>query len=641
VGLVNELPPLPRWFLLLPLLAVATWWPLDPYWQSDDYLALHYAQDLRRALADFAGPQYGSSDIWLFYRPLITLSFWVDALVGGGDPFAAHLGNVVAHGISTLLAALVWRRFLTEPGAFCAALLWALLPSHAGSIAWAVGRVDSHTTVWCLLSLWLALRHAERRAAGERTRPWPMLLATAAALASKELAFVVPPLATALVALRAGGSARERLRAAAVASWPLWALFLCYLPLRWILLGRFGGYLGAHYDVPAMATGLLQIVANLLVPLRWCGGSGVWLWLAAVPAVLAVAAGLRAPRRLLAAVGLFGLAAAPMAGFFADAQNVHSLRYFYLPSIALVGLFAAAGRLVVGLAVLAVLPALVEMRTVQRAADRESAAMHQALLREVHDGAPSPLFVAGLPHGNTAGSVVQLHFGVDRMLEPPFGPGGAQLYALRPLLGAIPGVLQLAADDDVPFPLPAGSTWFFADATALGRVPTGPAALPDLPITGDTDGVLDLSSARLLQMAEQARSLWDARAPSFGLRTPGVRPVGYRVTIFTANGYLCCLCFDHGLGGPGEGSLDMLRFFADDPVAGSKAAITGLLGTRVVGEDITVPTVIDRVPEFPVLLEAGWMAGAQFVPSHRARRLLTFRFDRGYAAWARLVQGRG
>lgn len=638
---MNELPPLSRWFLLLPLLAIAAWWPLDPYWQSDDFLALHYAQDLGRTLHDFAGPQYGATDIWLFYRPLITLSFWFDALVGGGDPFAAHLGNVVAHGLSALVAGLLWRRFLPDGSAFAAALLWALLPSHAGSIAWAVGRVDSHTTVWCLLSLWATLRHAERRSRGERAGRLGMLIATAAALASKELAFVVPPLATALVALRAEGGARERLRAAAAASWPLWALFAAYLGFRWFALGRFGGYLGAHYDAPAMAGGLLQIVANLLVPLRWCGGSGVWLWLAAAPAALAVAAGLRAPGRLLATVGLFALAAAPMAGFFADAQNVHSLRYFYLPSIALVGLFTAPGRLFAALAALAVLPALVEMRTVQREADRQSAAMHRALLREVDDGAPSPLFVAGLPHGNPAGSVVQLHFGVDRMLEPPFGPGGAKLYALRPLLGEIPGVLRLAAADDVPFLLPEGSTWFFADATALGRVPHTPPALPDLPLLGDADGVLDLSSARLLAMAEQAPSLWAARAPSFGLRTPGVRPTGFRATIFTANGYLCCLCQDHGLGGPGEGSLDMLRFFADDPVAGTKAAITGLAGTRVIGEDVKVPTAIDLSTEFPVLIEAGAMDGARFVPSHRARRLLRFRFDRGYAAWTRLVQGKG
>jgi hypothetical protein len=84
--------------------------------------------------------------------------------------------------------------------AFAAGLVWALLPSHAGSLAWAVGRVDSHTTVWCLLALLLCVRQVEAQARGSRPRPAdaPMLLATAAALCSKELAFVVPPLATLL-----------------------------------------------------------------------------------------------------------------------------------------------------------------------------------------------------------------------------------------------------------------------------------------------------------------------------------------------------------------------------------------------------------------------------------------------------------
>ncbi|MBM4063959.1 MAG: hypothetical protein FJ265_23105, partial [Planctomycetes bacterium] len=174
-------PPVPRWFWLLPLLAIAAWWPIGPAWQSDDFLALHYAQDLRRALHDFAGPQYGATDIWLFYRPLITLSFWFDQQLGGAGPFVSHLANVFAHGVNALLAGLLWRRVLPDGRAFAAGLWWALLPGHAGTIAWAVGRVDGHTTVWCLAALLFAVRHAERRARGARARHGPQLLAASLA----------------------------------------------------------------------------------------------------------------------------------------------------------------------------------------------------------------------------------------------------------------------------------------------------------------------------------------------------------------------------------------------------------------------------------------------------------------------------
>lgn len=644
-------PRAPRWFWLLPLLAIAAWWPLDPYWQSDDFLALHYAQDLGRALADFVGPQYGATDVWLFYRPLITLSFWLDLQLGGADPFVAHLSNVLAHGASALLAALLWRRFLPAGHAFAAGLLWALLPSHVGSLAWAVGRVDSHTTVWCLLALLLFVRHVEAHREGRPTRRAPMLLATAVALCSKELAFVVPPLATLLGALLAAPAPwRDRVTFALRRSAPLWLLFAVYLGWRFAVLGRFGGYLGASYDPPAMAQGLATITANLLVPQRWSGGDlavqwyggtrELWVWIAALPALLAAVLWLRQPRTVLAALLLFLVAAAPLAPFLADTGNVHNLRYFYLPSVVLAGLLAGSGRLVTLLTLVALLVPFVAMRTTQRTADRESRAMHQALRREVADGAPAPLFVAGLPHANATGSVVQLHFGVDRLLEPPFGPGGTALYALRPL-AEVPGVVRLTPPGELPFALPAGSTWFFADASALGRVPSTPPTLPDLPIVGDLEGVVDVSSARLLDFASRARDLFAQRAPTFGLRTPGVKPQGYRVTLFTANGYLSCLCFDYGLAGPTDGWIDLLRFLADDPVLGIKPAVTAVLGIAWAGEALTVPTTIDRIPEFPVLIEAGSFDHSQgrFVPSHRARRLLTFRFDRGYPAWTRLVQG--
>jgi hypothetical protein len=122
---------MPRWFWLLPALAAAAWWPDAPYWQSDDFLAIQYANNGARVLADFAGPQYGATDVWSFWRPLITASFWLDQQLGGPFPPVSHVSNVLAHALSALLVAAVWRRFLRPASAFVGALLWALLPSTA------------------------------------------------------------------------------------------------------------------------------------------------------------------------------------------------------------------------------------------------------------------------------------------------------------------------------------------------------------------------------------------------------------------------------------------------------------------------------------------------------------------------------
>jgi hypothetical protein len=650
-----KLPPLPRWFWLLPVLALGCWWPVDAYWQSDDYLALHYAQELRRALADFAGPQYGSTDIWLFYRPLITLSFWVDQQIAGAAPWFAHLSNAIAHAGSACLLGLLARRWLATPQAFLAALWWACLPSHAGSIAWAVGRVDSHTTVWCLAAVWCAARAAERHASGQPARRAGMIVATLLALLSKELAFVVPALASLVAMTRSPGTLRQRFLTAVHCTWPLWVLLAVALALRWPLLGRFGGYLGTQYDAGRMAEGLLVVLTNLAAPLRWTAPElalwpavpvAAWVWFGSLAAALAAAASLRCGRRTLWALGAFVVACAPMAGFLGDPGNAHNLRYFYLPSTALAVALAHGGIRPMGLLLAATLPALAMMRVVQTNADRTSASMHHALLAASAE-APrpeAPLFVAGLPHANARGTVVQLHFGVDRMLEPPFGAGGLALYAHRPL-AALPGVVTLSAPDAAPVPLPGGSTWWFRTPTDLLRVPGRAPELPELPLDlgpETSPGEVDLSTARLFEWTGRAAKLFATHAPSAGLRTPGVQPMGYRVTIFTANGYLACLCRDYGLAGPTDGWIDWLRFLAQDPQLGIPPAVVATVGTAWAGEALRVPTAIDRDPVFPTLVEAGRFAPStgQFVPSHRARRLLALRFDRGYSGWVRKVQGK-
>jgi len=341
---------------------------------------------------------------------------------------------------------------------------------------------------------------------------------------------------------------------------------------------------------------------------------------------------------------LYGIAASPMAAFVADGNHVHSLRYYYLPSLCLVGLFAWSPRWLLVLAIAVLVPAFAAQRQTQRAADQQSAAAHRDLLASVRL-ADSPWFVAGLPHANADGSVVQLHFGIDRMLEPPFGPGGIPLYAHRPL-AEVPGVVRLVPPGTSPWPLPHGSTLQWS-AAGLQRSTATEPLLPDLPLVGDDDGEVDCSTERLWAMTAAAPRLFAERLPSFGLRSEGIKPsgplAGYRVTIFTANGYLSCLCGDYGLAGPTDGWIDLLRFLARDEQLGVAPGVTALHGTAFAGEGLMVPTILDLEPVFPVLVEAGRLdpSRGEFEPSHRARRLLRFRFDRGYPGWVRAVQGRG
>ena len=54
-----------------------------------------------------------------------------------------------------------------------------------------------------------------------------------------------------------------------------------------------------------------------------------------------------------------------------------------------------------------------------------------------------------------------------------------------------------------------------------------------------------------------------------------------------------------------------------------------------------MPTTIDLDPSFPALIEAGSfdLQQRRFEPTHRARRLINLRFDRGYPGWVRRCKG--
>ena len=115
------------------------------------------------------------------------------------------------------------------------------------------------------------------------------------------------------------------------------------------------------------------------------------------------------------------------------------------------------------------------------------------------------------------------------------------------------------------------------------------------------------------------------------------------LTIFTANGYLCCWCPNHAAPGAPAARLDFTRFFGGDarhPFWTGPATVTTTLDADI-GTALVVPTTIDLEPTFPTLIEAGVfdLERRTFSATHRARRLVRLRFDRGYPDWVRRCMG--
>lgn len=618
----ETLPRAPLWVAGVVLVALCAWWPLDPYWQSDDFLAVTYAQDPHHVVHDFVGPQYGARALVVLYRPLITLAFGVEGWIAGAEPFLAHMSNVLAHALSTLLVTLLAQRLLGARTGLGVGLLWGVWPTHAGSIVWAVGRVDSHTTVWILLTLWATVRWLDRG----RGRA----LAVAAfvlALLSKELAFVVPALAGGLGFVLA--TPGDRVRSAWRASWPLGVTFAVYLPLRFTALGQVvGGYQDARFPLAESLAGLGTWCARIANPLIASPTAGVAGDAAAATNGAAAAAGVFAASALplllwplalvlaarrgrtaaaLACLAWFALCAIPTAPFWSETAEVKSVRYFYLPATGLLALLALGGRWSTALGLLLATVPLVQVRARYLDAHRTAAALHQQLRAADAVAPPATFLVHGLPREDPSRQVLLFHLFVDRLLLPPFGTGRAVL-ALRPLVNR-PGA------EHVPLAHFAGLTDFRLLDLQAPEAPPPPPSLPDLPV--QVVGSLHLSSL----------AIWDLHLGRavHALHFPGTSAPHFRLTILTAGGYVASVLPNEAPGAAtGVVSLGSL-------LARGRYASTG--DDAMVALALNVPAAIDLRREFPLLVEAGRLVGGEFEAAARTERPLALRLDEDYCRW--------
>lgn len=89
------------------------------------------------------------------YIPLTLLSYQIDYVFGGLNPFIYHFTNLLLHTINALLVA--WTAFLLSRGKRWAALgcglLFLLHPLHTEAVAWASSRKDTLSTAFFFASL--------------------------------------------------------------------------------------------------------------------------------------------------------------------------------------------------------------------------------------------------------------------------------------------------------------------------------------------------------------------------------------------------------------------------------------------------------------------------------------------------------
>ena len=127
----------------------------------------------------------------LYYRPLITLSFRIDHMFWGFNPFGYHLTNLLFHLLNTLLVYLLFVRFFRNRTlSFFGAFLFLAHPAHVEAVTYIPGRVDLIAFFFYLSAFYFYLL---ARASEKRALPYSLsLLCCALALLSKEMAVTLP-----------------------------------------------------------------------------------------------------------------------------------------------------------------------------------------------------------------------------------------------------------------------------------------------------------------------------------------------------------------------------------------------------------------------------------------------------------------
>lgn len=306
----------------------------------------------------------GLARIWLEprtspqYYPLVFTTLWMNYQAHGLQPLGYHLVNLLLHVASALLAWRVLAR-LAVPGAWLAAVLFAVHPVHVESVAWVTERKNVLSAALYLSSAWCFLRFAGVGGASRRRvlAYVAALLLFAASLLAKTVTCTLPA-ALALVLWWQRGSLRWR-DAAALAPFLLVgvAAGLATIWLERVHVGAEGAeWTLSPFDRALIAGRAVWFYAGKLAwphPLafmypRWTVGLSPW-WMCVFPTAALAALAVLWQRR--DAWGRGPLAGAlfyvgslfPALGFF----NIYPMRYTFVADhyvyLSSLGLLALAG----------------------------------------------------------------------------------------------------------------------------------------------------------------------------------------------------------------------------------------------------------------------------------------------------------
>jgi tetratricopeptide (TPR) repeat protein len=275
-----------------------------------------------------------------FYRPLQTVSFMVDAFLGGPNPFVYHLTNLVLH--STASLCVLWLLLTlgyTRRLSLLLGLLFALHPMFVLMVGWVPARGDLLLTVFVILSFVLFVQSFRRR------RPALLFAHQAAfflAFLSKETAVALPALCLVFYYSELRKSGRRNLLYQYLAGWAVvgggWYYLRSLLPSGQLPGDTLGlaAFARNLRMLPEMLGKLFVPCRFQLVPLFHWTDTAVGLAATLLLALLVVRTGQQSNRRIRLGCLWFLLFLLPAMMFRnGDAQYIFDYLYHrsYLPAV--------------------------------------------------------------------------------------------------------------------------------------------------------------------------------------------------------------------------------------------------------------------------------------------------------------------
>lgn len=106
---------------------------------------------------------YPGSTVTQYYRPLLIVSFILDAQIGGLSPFVYHATNVLIHiVVSSLVFALLVRLGFRRSESLFFACIFAVHPALTQAVAWVPGRNDTMLAAFVVASFMAFMRYIDR-----------------------------------------------------------------------------------------------------------------------------------------------------------------------------------------------------------------------------------------------------------------------------------------------------------------------------------------------------------------------------------------------------------------------------------------------------------------------------------------------